>query len=115
MISSLVLALAVSATASPSAQPAQCANPNREVTVVKAVAPVYPESAPNLGPVTVLLDVKIKPDGTLLSAGVQQSSNNMTLDQAALRAARNSQYSPKYINCKAVAGDYVFRADFAPR
>jgi hypothetical protein len=38
----------------------------------------------------------------------------MSLDQAALRAARQSTYSPKLEDCKPVTGSYLFTADFQP-
>ncbi len=38
----------------------------------------------------------------------------MAIDQAALRAARQSTYSPKLVNCSPTTGDYIFRADFQP-
>ncbi|MBV8433654.1 MAG: energy transducer TonB, partial [Candidatus Eremiobacteraeota bacterium] len=43
-----------------------------------------------------------------------KSTNNMAMDQAALRAARQSSYSPKLVNCQPVQGDYLFRVDFNP-
>jgi hypothetical protein len=38
----------------------------------------------------------------------------MAIDQAALRAARESNYSPKLVDCQPTQGDYLFRADFQP-
>ncbi len=38
----------------------------------------------------------------------------MAIDQAALRAARESTYSPKLVDCSPTTGDYLFRADFQP-
>jgi len=38
----------------------------------------------------------------------------MMSDLAALRAARASSYAPKVVNCVAVTGDYMFRAEFNP-
>ena len=36
------------------------------------------------------------------------------IDRSVAEAALHSKYSPKLVNCKAVAGTYLFRADFAP-
>jgi outer membrane biosynthesis protein TonB len=38
----------------------------------------------------------------------------MAIDQAALRAARQSQYSPKIVNCQPTTGSYIFNAQFNP-
>ncbi len=97
------------------AKPA-CANPNVEATVTSPVQPDYPESAKDLGlgAVSVEVEVTVGPSGNLVSASVYKSSNNMSIDQAALRAARQSTYSPKLINCSPATGNYLFRADFQP-
>jgi TonB family protein len=80
------------------------------------VQPEYPESAKEigLGAVTVQVEVTVGPSGNLLGAKVYKSSSNMAIDQAALRAARESTYSPKLIDCAPSQGDYLFRADFTP-
>ena len=56
--------------------------------------------------------VTIGPTGNLINATVTQSANNTAIDQAALRAARESQYAPKIVNCQPTTGTYSFRADF---
>ncbi|HEY6325595.1 MAG TPA: energy transducer TonB [Candidatus Cybelea sp.] len=93
-----------------------CANPNVEATVTNAVQPEYPQSALDLGlgAVTVNVEVTVGPSGNLITASVYKSSSNMAIDQAALRAARQSSYSPKLINCQPTTGNYLFRADFQP-
>ena len=103
------------ATPAPTAKPA-CANPNQDATVTTAMQPEYPQSAQDqgLGPVTVLVQVTVGPSGNLVDAKVYKSSNNMAVDNAAIRAARQSQYAPKLINCAPTTGDYIFRADFQP-
>ena len=102
-------------TPAPTAKPA-CANPNQEATVTNAMQPEYPQSAQDqgLGPVTVLVQVTVGPSGGLVDAKVYKSSNNMAVDQAAIRAARQSQYAPRLVNCAPTTGDYIFRADFQP-
>ncbi len=105
------------ATSGPAATPKPaCANPNVEATVTNPVQPDYPESAKDLGlgAVSVEVEVTVGPSGNLVSATVYKSSNNMSIDQAALRAARQSTYSPKLINCSPTTGNYLFRADFQP-
>ncbi len=80
------------------------------------VQPDYPESARDLGlgAVTVEVEVTVAPSGNLVDAKVYKSSSNMSIDQAALRAARQSTYSPKLVDCQPTQGDYLFRADFQP-
>ena len=78
--------------------------------------PDYPESAKDLGlgAVTVEVEVTVGASGNLVSASVYKSSNNSAIDQAALRAARQSTYSPRLVDCNPTTGDYLFRADFQP-
>jgi TonB family protein len=80
------------------------------------VQPDYPESAKELGlgAVTVEVEVTVGPSGNLVGAKVYKSAGNMSIDQAALRAARASTYSPKLVDCQPTTGDYLFRADFTP-
>ncbi|MBV8147488.1 MAG: TonB family protein [Candidatus Eremiobacteraeota bacterium] len=93
-----------------------CANPNAEATVTSPVQPDYPESAKDLGlgEVTAEIEVTVGPSGNLTGASIYKSSGNMAIDGAALRAARESTYSPKFVNCEPTTGDYLFRADFQP-
>ena len=78
--------------------------------------PDYPESAKDIGigATTVQVEVTVGPSGNLVGTKIYKSSNNMAIDQAALRAARQSSYSPKLVDCQPVEGDYLFRADFQP-
>ena len=64
---------------------------------------------------TVLVLVTVNADGSLVDARIQQSSHNAALDQAALRAARDSDYAPKIVNCQAATGTYILRADMDRR
>ncbi len=94
-----------------------CANPNVEATVTN------PASArvsgigerPRLGCRDREVEVTVGPSGNLIGVKVYKSSSNMAIDQAALRAARQSTYSPKLVDCAARrTGDYLFRVDFQP-
>ncbi len=91
-----------------------CAEPNRDATITKVVQPEYPRSASGLGPVTVQIQVTVDASGNLEGARVYKSSGNKAIDDAALKAVTLTKYSPKIINCQAVRGDYLFRADFEP-
>ncbi len=63
----------------------------------------------------VLIEVDIGHDGRVLDYRVVRHSGNFMADNAAIRAMRLSTYSPRIINCVAVPGPYVFRADFVVR
>jgi TonB family protein len=80
------------------------------------MSPDYPDSAKelNLGEVTVQVEVTVGASGNLVSASVYKSSNNMAMDQAALRAARQSAYAPHLVDCVPTQGDYLFSATFQP-
>jgi protein TonB len=96
--------------------PAACANPNKEASVMNAQQPDYPDAARDLGlgPVTALVEVTVGPSGNLISATIYKSAGNPLIDRAAITAAKQSTYSPKYVNCAPTAGDYLFRAEFSP-
>ncbi|MGP8101712.1 MAG: TonB family protein [Candidatus Cybelea sp.] len=93
-----------------------CAEPNREATVTKAEQPEYPQSAKplGLGPVSVQIAITVDPSGNIVETHVYKSSGNQAIDEAALKAASGSKYSPRLVNCQAVVGKYLFRSDFEP-
>ncbi len=93
-----------------------CKTPYQDATVVQQVSPDYPESARELGlgQVVVSVQVTLSPAGTLIGEKIAQSGGNMSLDQAALSAARQSTYAPKIVNCQPVTGDYLFKVTFDP-
>jgi len=103
------------AAPTPTPKPA-CADPYREATMTNGVAPEYPQAAKDqgLGPVVVLVKITLSPSASVENASVLQSSGNMSVDQAALVAARQSSYAPKLSDCKPVEGTYSFRASFDP-
>lgn len=106
MLTSIALLLAVQ-TAPP------C---NRDATVTTQVAPDYPERArgAGLGVSKVSIRVYLSPKGTVAALRVFNSSGNVDLDQAAIRAAAQSTYSPRVKNCKPAFGLYLFRVTFNP-
>jgi TonB family protein len=87
-----------------------------DATVVNQAQPEYPDAARDLGlgEVQVAVQVTIAPSGQLVGTKIAQSAGNMSLDNAAVAAARQSTYSPKIVNCQAVQGDYLFRVTFDP-
>ena len=92
-----------------------CSNPNVDASVIDAMSPAYPDSAreQGLGDVSVLVQVTIDAQGRLIDARIAQSSHNLAIDQAALRAARLTTYEPRIVNCVPTQGTYLFHADFS--
>jgi TonB family protein len=113
MILRFALALVCGLFAVPLAARA-CPEPNREAGVTVAHQPDYPRSAKGLAYVAVQIEVTIDPSGNLVAAHVYKSSGNLAIDDAALKAASLSKYSPKLVNCQGTTGYYLFRADFDP-
>jgi TonB family protein len=113
MMFSLALSGLLADTPSPGPS---CAIPDRAPSVTRAEKPVYPASALDLGlgRVTVLVLVTVSPAGTASAAHITLSSHNMAIDYAALKAARESVYTPAVRNCEYVEGETTFEADFTP-
>jgi protein TonB len=103
-------------TAPPGTPKPACKTPYQDATVVNQAQPEYPDAARDLGlgEVQVAVTVTIGPDGNLIDAKVSQSAGNMSLDQAALAAARQSTYAPKIVNCQPTTGSYYFKVTFDP-
>ncbi len=89
----------------------------RNATATDAVRATYPKAARNLGlgSATVEIEVTVGAQGNLVDAQVVKSSGNPWIDEAALRAAQESSYSPKLVNCNATQGKYLFRAKVQPQ
>jgi TonB family protein len=94
------------------AVPAACANPNVDALVTKPAEPQMPRGFKAGG--SAVVAVTIAPNGSVTHANVLKSSGNAQIDRSVLDAARHSTYSPKLVDCKAVTGSYLFRADFKP-
>jgi protein TonB len=104
--------------ATPTAQPSAAPTPNAPVVIdesrFKYKAPLeYPPIAmqQNIEGTVVVL-VTIGPDGTLLSATIDVSSGNASLDEAALNAARASLYTPYLANGVPTEQQYKIVYDF---
>ncbi len=77
------------------------------------MVPDTPETAREQGTTgTVQVKVSLSATGSVIAAIVYKSSGSPLLDQAAVRAAKQSAYAPEIDRCVKVSGDYVFRADF---
>lgn len=103
-------------TAPPGTPKPACKTPYQDATVVEQAQAEYPDSARDLGlgEVQVYVTVTVGPTGNLLDAKVTRSANNMSLDNAALAAARQSTYAPKIVDCQPTTGSYNFIVTFDP-
>ena len=91
---------------------AACAVPNRPAAVVRAAEPDVPAMAQQQGIFgTVHVAVTVAADGSVTAVRIVDSPSAI-LNQAALRAARESTYQPQLENCKAVAADYLLALEF---
>jgi TonB family protein len=72
-------------------------------------APVPPR--PPAGTKSGWADIKVtvSPNGSVTKAVVAHSSGDPAINKAAIDAATASTFSPKMVNCKPVAGTYLFR------
>jgi hypothetical protein len=94
-----------------------CVQPFVAAAVTKSVTPDFPDSVKREGfsaPATSIIFVAVDASGTLADAWVFASSGYPALDDAAIRAARQSTYTAPVSYCHAVSGTYLFRADFMP-
>jgi len=89
-----------------------CVIPFADARATNTAEPFTPEGVPHGTLATVLIQITVGLDGQKVAASVYQSSKNPTLDHATLRAALDSQYSPRILYCRKVSGTYLFRADF---
>jgi TonB family protein len=99
-------------TPKPTPTPLSCARPNVAATTVRALEPDTPAMAQQQGiagvvQVVVSLDAQSRVVGTRI-----QTSPSAVLNQAALAAARGSQFRTEVKNCESIAADYVFSVDF---
>ncbi len=87
---------------------------NAEPTVAATPDPVdiTPEARAGKVSSTAAVRVSLDAQGHVVDAAVSQSSGNAGLDAAAVQMARGATYTPKYVGCKAVAGDYTFSVKF---
>ena len=103
---------AATPTPKPTPTPLTCARPSVAATTLRALEPDTPALAQQQGvsgvvQVVVSLDAQSRVVGTRI-----QSSPSAVLNQAALAAARGSQFRTEVKNCEPVAADYIFSVDF---
>jgi TonB family protein len=93
----------------------QCQPRDVDAEVLDAV-PAYPTAASGTGngnqPVVT---VNVDADGRITSASIYRSTDDMALDQAALRAVRESTYLPAIKNCVRTAGSLQLTVTLEPK
>ena len=116
MLIALIAALIV-AQSVPSPSPSAC--PPTSVTRVQCTDcgpdPEWHGPITGLGSNTAIavVEVTVKPDGTIKSATIWKSTGTPDGDHTALADARNkSAYLPATVDCKPVEGKYVFKERF---
>ncbi len=78
------------------------------------VPPNFPFSALQManGPARTEVMVSLDASGRVTAEQVIESSGVLALDESALRAAKESKYAPRMVDCKPVAGRYLFKVTF---
>ncbi|MDQ2908518.1 MAG: TonB family protein, partial [Candidatus Eremiobacteraeota bacterium] len=104
-------------TAAPTTPPTpkpQCAVPNAPAAIKgQAVEPDYPDMARQEGATgTAEVKVTLTGSGVVQGTSIYKSAGNASLDQAAIKAAQQTAYTPDIVNCVQTAGSYLFEADF---
>ncbi len=90
-----------------------CAEPFRSAGVKTVVGPDYPEDAALHGAHgTTQVLLRINPDGSLAEASLFQSSGEIVLDEATLKAARETTYQSAVAYCQPIPGSYLFISTF---
>ena len=102
---------AVAKTAAP-----ECPKPDAEAGLLSAPPPPELSTAARADAIAGVAVVTVRVDalGRVADARLAQSSGSGNLDVVAVQMARSAGYSPKYISCKAVAGDFAFSVKFFP-
>jgi TonB family protein len=61
---------------------------------------------------TTQVKVTLDSKGNVTDVSVYKSAGAAVLDQAALKAAKQTAYTPEIVDCVPTGGSYIFRADF---
>jgi len=79
--------------------------------VIDAVSPDEPEDAAGVA-ATAQVQVTLDDLGRVTDARIYASTGTMSLDRAAVTAARRSTYAPQIVDCQPAGGTYLFKVDF---
>lgn len=97
-------------SATPSPAPA-CSNPYVQAHVIDPISPDVPEDAAGIA-ATAQVQVTLDDRGQVTDAHIYTSTGTMSLDRAAVLAARRSTYAPQVVDCQPAGGSYLFKVDF---
>ncbi len=90
-----------------------CSRPDVPAALAQKVVPQMPEMAVEQGAAgTVAVKVSLSENGSVLGTSLDRTSGNASLDQEAIKAARQSTYYPARANCTAVPSTYLFVVEF---
>ncbi len=90
-----------------------CSDPNAEARTLVAIAPDSATGEIMGSSVTAMIKVDLDTDGHVTGVSVYASTGSLELDEAAMRAARESTYAPETRDCRPVAGSYLFKVEFS--
>lgn len=86
---------------------------NSGAHIVMIHAPDYPTIARIQGATgTAIVQVDLSASGDLSTASILKSSGNRFLDDAALRAVRDSRFAPEVTDCATVGGSYLVEVNW---
>lgn len=93
-----------------------CPNPDAEAALASSPPPPDLSPAARADAVSgiAVVDVSLDPQGLVTNAQIAQSSGSSALDLVAMQMARSAGYTPKYVSCKAVFGEFAFSVKFFP-
>ena len=93
-----------------------CTLPGGAPTVAGTPIPTQPIPASTgiTTPVTVLVGVTVDASGNLSSITIKASSNNFTLDNAALTLVKGSKFNPGFAGCGSVPNQATISILFSP-
>ncbi len=100
------------ATATASGPCAGHADTDPTVAATPDAADIPPQARASKASGTAAVRVSLDAEARVLQANLTVSSGNAGLDAVAVQMARGASYTPKYVGCKAVAGDYTFTVKF---
>jgi TonB family protein len=108
----IVVAILLLAQVTPSPSPTAASLCYQDAHVIKAVVPNTEGLSQEtlMQPLATEMQVTVASDGSVKGVSISKSSGHLDFDMAAIRAAKQSTYSPKLVDCKAVEGTATFRA-----
>lgn len=88
-----------------------CSDPNVAARAIEPISPSIPDDAAGQSGVAQVR-VTLTPSGGVSQVDLYRSTGNLSLDRAAVRAARLSSYRAEIRACVPVGGSYLFTVDF---